>query len=112
MCFDTTASNTGCQVGACRLIEGRLLNYLFHLPCRHHILEIVAEKAFLAVNIETSSAPDIAIFTKFQEKWPQVDPNRFENASGHEEIGPFLKLDNVISFAERNLEFSQPRGDY
>ncbi|KAK0063561.1 hypothetical protein Bpfe_007202 [Biomphalaria pfeifferi] len=65
MCFDTTVSNTGRQTGACHLIEERLSKDLLHLPCRHHILEIVVEKAFTAMKIEASSGPDIAIFNLF-----------------------------------------------
>ena len=46
MSFNTTASNTCVQCGACTCVQQRLRGYLFHLACRHHNLEIVAEKSF------------------------------------------------------------------
>ena len=46
MSFDKTSSNTGCMIGACILIELQVGRYLLHLACRHHIMEIVAERSF------------------------------------------------------------------
>ena len=46
MSFNTTASNTGVQRGACTCVQQRLRGYLFHLAYRHHNLEIMAEKSF------------------------------------------------------------------
>lgn len=45
--FDTTASNTGRFSGACILIEQALGRQLLNLACRHHMLELVVEKAFV-----------------------------------------------------------------
>lgn len=45
MCFDTTATNTGVNKGACTLIEKDSKKPLLNLACRHHIPEIVLQSA-------------------------------------------------------------------
>ncbi|KAK0062096.1 hypothetical protein Bpfe_008589 [Biomphalaria pfeifferi] len=109
MCFDTTVSNTGRHTGACHLIEERLSKDL-HLPCRHHILEIVVEKVFTAMKIEASSGPDIAIFKRFRDFWQDIDQTNFDTASDEVAITSFKE--RVIRFAETTLAISQPRDDY
>ena len=43
--FYTTALNTGLAAGACTLVEQRLGHEVLHLACRHHINELVCDKA-------------------------------------------------------------------
>ncbi|KAK0060633.1 hypothetical protein Bpfe_009821 [Biomphalaria pfeifferi] len=83
------------QALACHLIEERLLKDLLHLPCRHHILEIVVEKAFTAMKIEASSGPDIAIFKRFRDFWQDIDQTNFDTASDEVAITSFKE--RVIS---------------
>lgn len=40
MCFDITASNTGCHNSACTLKKHKLVKYLLYLPCHHYIMEL------------------------------------------------------------------------
>ncbi|XP_043230743.1 uncharacterized protein LOC122386030 [Amphibalanus amphitrite] len=56
MSFDTTASNTGVRAGACTYVQQRLGRNLLHLACRHHILEIVADKTFGACLFKLTKA--------------------------------------------------------
>jgi hypothetical protein len=49
--FDTTSSNTGINVGACTLVEKLIGRDLLHFACRHHIMEVVAEKVFAACKV-------------------------------------------------------------
>ena len=42
--FDTTASNSGINIGAAKLIEEKLDKKLFYLACRHHISEVKYEE--------------------------------------------------------------------
>jgi hypothetical protein len=109
MCFDSTASNTGRLARAAHLIEKRLSKELLCLPCRHHVLEIVAGKAFMAVQIEVSSGPDIAIFKRFRDQWYGFDSTKFETAGGVRATAAFK--DRVIDFAVavKTLAISQPR---
>lgn len=110
MSFNTTASNSGEHAGACTLLQAALGHDVLHLACRHHIFEIVAEKAFTAKKIAPSSGPDIAIFRRFQEKWPFIDQSNFETAVDSVEIISFK--DRIIDFAKTNLQMFQPRDDF
>ena len=110
MCFDTTASNTGQHNGACTLIQRELDHNLLHLACRHHVMEIVVEKAFTAMKIAPSTGPDILIFRRFQEKWKWIDRSSFETATDMAEIACFK--DRVIPYAKKKLMICQPRDDY
>ena len=47
--FDTTASNTGINTGACTLIEKAFGRELVWVACRHHIMEVVLSSVFKAV---------------------------------------------------------------
>lgn len=72
ICYDTTASNSGVRNGSVVLLEQELKKKLLHLPCRHHIMELVLEAAFTEVFEEKSSGPDISIFKRFQKAWPNI----------------------------------------
>ena len=110
LCFDTTASNTGQYAGACSLIQKALDRELLHLACRHHIMEIVAEKAFSIMKIATSTGPDILLFKRFQDNWNRIDQSNFQTAADAVETADFKA--RIIHFAETNIEIHQPRDDY
>jgi len=76
MSFDTTSSNTGSALGACALLQ-QMGCTLFHLACRHYILELMAEAAFTASS-DLSSGPDIAMFKHFQSSWNFIDKSKYE----------------------------------
>ena len=69
MSFDTTASNTGRQNGACILIEAKLQQDLLYFACRHHILELVIEAVFSTL-MGPSRGPNIPLFVRFQGQVP------------------------------------------
>ena len=52
--FDTTASNTGINTGACTSIEKALGRELVWVACRHHIMEVVLSSVFKAVMEDTT----------------------------------------------------------
>ncbi|XP_011704858.1 PREDICTED: uncharacterized protein LOC105460119, partial [Wasmannia auropunctata] len=58
LCFDTTASNTGCLQGASVLLEQKIGRDLLYLPCRHHIYEIILRSVF-DEKISASTGPNI-----------------------------------------------------
>lgn len=64
MCFDTTASNTGCHAGACSLIEKKLDKDLLFLACRHLVHEIILADVFKHA-VGASSGPEIGLFKRF-----------------------------------------------
>ena len=59
--FDTTSSNTGISKGACTLIEQGLDHEVLHMACRHHILELVAAKAYTEC-MGPTSGPEVQLF--------------------------------------------------
>ena len=45
---------------------------LFFLACRHHISELLAKNPWEA-SFGKSPAPDVKMFVKIKEHWPEVD---------------------------------------
>ena len=67
MCFDTTASNTGLNEGACIHIMKHVKRNLLQFAFRHHVLELVVGAA-ITVCFGPSSGPKIQLFQRFV-KW-------------------------------------------
>jgi len=89
---------------------------LFHLACRHHILELVAEAAF-TMSFGLSSGPDITRFKHFQSSWNFIDKSKFEplvpSDLDSELADVFLSWkEQVVLFCVQNLESAQPPDDY
>lgn len=72
MCFDTTSSNTGKNIGACVLLEEKLNKNLLYFACRLHMLEVIARGAFEKV-FKNSLSPNISLFEKFRNTWESID---------------------------------------
>jgi hypothetical protein len=108
--FDTTSSNTGHLSGACVILEQKLGRRLLHLACRHHILELVAEKAYVEC-MGPSSGPDITLFSRFKQKWKDISQDDYSPLS---DLPPSLyeKRDDLISCWKHHLVKHQPRDDY
>jgi hypothetical protein len=79
-CFDTTASNTGINSGACTIIEQKLRRDLLFLRCCHHIIELVVglhsrrqvvhlvAMKFFSINLRsTGSTLIVKIFNQHQQ---------------------------------------------
>ncbi len=45
ICWDTTASNTGCRIGSATLVEQELGRAVLHIACRHHVGELHVKHA-------------------------------------------------------------------
>ena len=71
MRFDTTAANTGQKNGACTLLERAIGRDLLWMACRHHMSEILLSDSF-RVCLGPSTGPEILIFKRFREKWPDL----------------------------------------
>ena len=98
--------------GACVKIELGLEKNLLHFACRHHILELVAGAAFKAM--ESSSAPEILLFKRFQDRWKQIDKQKFEDgmSDGVVRVLVLPVKDKITKFISNALQNSQPRDDY
>lgn len=107
--FDTTAVNTGRCNGVCILIEQKLDRDLFHLACRHHILELMLGAIFAAAAPSASSGPDIKLFKSFQKRWNLLEKSDFEPGSNCEEMQSLLQNDceGLLEFAHDQLSRKQ-----
>ncbi|XP_074112741.1 uncharacterized protein LOC141536250 isoform X2 [Cotesia typhae] len=113
LCFDTTATNTGVHNGSCVLIEQALKRELIYLPCRHHILELVLRSVFESY-WPTSSGPNVPIFTRFKDKWSEIDQQKY--VAGISDQGVFGVIgdtkEQILILLTNYSQISQPRGDY
>lgn len=113
MCFDTTAVNSGLRNGACILLEQKMEKDMLWLACRHHILEIMLE-AVVSTALGPSSGPDILIFKRFKNYWSKIDQSDYKTVTSDpislESIQNVAQ--DMISFAQNQLNQYQPRDDY
>ena len=111
LCFDTTSSNTGMASGACTLIEQHLGREVLHLACRHHIFELVAEKAYVEC-MGPTSGPDVPLFKRLKSVWASIDLEAWEPVA--DDLPPDLraKRDDRIAAFHSHLDAAQPRDDY
>ena len=76
MSFDTTASNTGQQQGACARLELALGKALLWLACRRHVMALhikhVASAVAKQVSGRKSTGPDNVLFNKLKQNWPDL----------------------------------------
>lgn len=114
--FDTTASNTGRLNGACVLLEQKLGRDILFLPCRHHIYEIILQVVFTKAKFSASSGPDIPLFKRFKKEWinKNIDQEKFSTWRTDANVYKILKdaADELLMFAERQLQQDFPRDDY
>lgn len=113
MCFDTTASNTGSNEGACVYLEKLLGRDLLHIACRHHILELLPAAAFKKVMGDTSN-PEVLLFKRFQAQWEHLDTQSYDDYSTDETVFHALcdVRESLVLFLHSSLEKNQPRDDY
>ena len=113
MSFDTTASNTGALAGACTLLEQKLGRRLLSLACRHHVHELVLEKAFSICMKTPSSGPDIGVFNRLKERWVSIDQSQPVPPTP-DELPPSLrsKRDSLLQEWVALFSSSHPRDDY
>lgn len=111
--FDTTASNTGINAGAVALLENKMARNLIHLPCRHHIYEIMLRAVFETKHSSTS-APEVPIFERFSKSWHYYQ-ELFAKGTDDEVV--CSKIDSterkkIVEFCNDQLTKSHSREDY
>lgn len=110
--FDTTASNTGLAAGACTIIEQSLGHDVLHLACRHHIYELICEKAF-STCFGPSSGPEIQLFKRFKGKWDELDKNIPKAMDSNSmSINLLERRDDLLVEFQGLLDRQHPRDDY
>ena len=74
MVFDTTSSNTGAEIGACKYIEVWKGSAILWLACRHHIGELHMMRAVHTI-IGNTTDPGVGLFRRLKKQWAglQID---------------------------------------
>ncbi|KAK2702410.1 hypothetical protein QYM36_018980 [Artemia franciscana] len=113
MCFDTASSNTGRLAGACVLLEQKIGMKIFSLACRHQLMKILISAVY-QVCLESTSTPQVPIFTRFQKYWMFFTQSRFATGMSSDAVSTSVQgiKDSTTKFAEGHLRESQPRDDY
>ena len=109
MVCDTTASNTGKDKGAMVRLIRLVKRALLFLACRHHITELFVKNPREA-SFGKSPAPDVRMFVKFKEHWPEVDTSLVVRTV---KIPSEKKKEELLNFFTSLLEKGDfIRGDY
>ena len=108
--FDTTASNSGINKGAAKLIEEKLEKKVFYFACRHHISEVIIGGAWEAVFSNVKS-PDNPMFKNVKEKWDKLDKD-CPRVLGLVEQDLKQKKTSTIAVVSNFLEEASPRANY
>ena len=87
MVFDTTASNTGAENGACKFVEEWRKSPILWLACRHHIAELHIKQVVHTVTGNTKD-PGVALFKRLKKDW----------------AGLKIDLDDLVLFDASNLD--------
>lgn len=114
MSYDTTASNTGRNIGAAVELQKKIGNELTNLPCRHHVYEILLRNVF-ETKLSPSSAPTVAMFERFAKSWPGINHESFESVFEDEIVWSQIsatETEDIIQFCKYQLTKSQIRNDY
>ena len=114
MCCDTTSSNTGHINGSCVFLQKMMDRELLLFACRHHIMELLAGAAFKVAFSLITSGPEVPLFKRFKSKWQLIDRNRFIPGV-HDDFTAEVftdTKDEVLKFANFQLQHNQPRDDY
>lgn len=98
---DNAPVNLGVYNGVCVRLEELLSKHLLHLPCRHHVFEIVIGTVFKNVFELKTKSPHVELFKDFNDVWDEIQhlphsPCDNEILEGNDEIKR-LK-DEVIAF--------------
>ena len=88
---------------------------VLHLACRHHIHEILLEKAF-STTMGPSSAPEILLFKRFKTFWPKIVHADYNYKPGVDDAGIaaalFTVSTDVKDFVINQLQLAYQRDDY
>lgn len=111
MSFDTTASKTGGNTGACAQIEQQLQKNLLYFACRHHVLELLFAVTFTTV-MGSTSGPNVPLFKRFQERCQLIDQSQFESGVSHPDGQPLLESQDKNWLQITLIDHKALRDDY
>ena len=115
MVFDTTSSNTGADIGACKLLEDWLDKPILWLACRHHVHELHLKRVIQGITGQTKD-PGMALFRRLKSQWYSLEINYEELCKFDFSTVPgWMQVEGmkVLAWAERELvKRTWPRADY
>lgn len=112
--YDTTAANSGVKSGAATLLEKKISRKLTHLPCRHHIFEIILRAVF-ETKLYPTSAPEVPIFERFANAWNDLDRESFRSGIEDETVCSKIsqaERSDILEFCNNQLKKVHSRKDY
>ena len=111
LCCDTTNANLGYKGGAAVILEGFMDKDLVYLACRHHMFELILRAAF-EVKFPGTSGPNVPMFKRFREEWPNFDLTSYENGLAGLETSLKNEIPHIIQYIKSFLKEQLPRSDY
>ena len=115
MVFDTTSSNTGADIGACKCLEVWLDKPVLWLACRHHVHELHLKRFIQDITGQTKD-PGVALFRRLKSEWYSLEIdytnlNKFDYSSVPDWMQEEAK--SVLAWAMKELDKKTwPRADY
>ena len=115
MVFDTTSSNTGADIGACKCLEVWLDKPVLWLACRNHVHELHLKRFIQDITGQTKD-PGVALFRRLKSEWYSLEIdytnlNKFDYSSVPDWMQEEAK--SVLAWAMKELDKKTwPRADY
>lgn len=93
--------------GACVLLERILEKKFLYFACRHHMYELVLQKACQTC-LPAMSGPNVSTFERFRQSWKNIDTNDYitglDNAIIRNKV--MNDRDSVLEFISKQLDVS------
>lgn len=115
MSFDTTAVNTGSNVGTCLLLRGFFDEKIVEFACRHHVHELILKNAFQKAVEVTTSGPTVALFDRFKSNWNTIQKSITEPGINIDLIDASFatrEKHELIAFFKDQLRIQHSRDDH
>ena len=113
--FDTSSSNTGADLGACKLLEDWLGKPVLWIACCHHVYELHFKRLVQEVTGVTKD-PGVSLFRRLKSQWYTI-PIDYTNLSllEYSSLPDWMEKEarSVLDWAVKELEKKTwPRADY
>ena len=113
--FDTTASNTSGEVGACHYLELYADSAVLWTACRHHVYELHVKKVTEVVTGQ-SKDPGVEMFRRLKSQWHELNID-YDNLElfDYESAPEWMAAEarSVLKWGEEHLgKGTWPREDY
>ena len=113
--FDTTSTNTGADMGACKFLEDWLGKPMLWLACRHHVHELHLKRVCQGIFGQTKD-PGVSLFRRLKSTFNSLEVD-YENLSKFDfsSVPSWMEEEgkSFLAWAEKELaKKTWPRADY